>query len=236
MGSASVAYDGLSQSSLEGHPGPEARELAHDLLQPTATIAALVAAAMMSPEVPSSVRECLEHIAAEARHTADACRRVLLGGDQNEIINAEAMAAAVVRSARPTYTGTLRLVSVPVRVVADPVDLRRALANLVQNACRAAGPSGSVEVHLVQDNERVRLEVHDSGPGFGAGPRGVASLGLRIVRRVAAEHGGAVTLAESPLGGTCVRIELPHPPGFTIDLRDRSAARVDFESSFELAR
>lgn len=213
MGSVSVAYDGPSQLSFEQRHGPEARELAHDLLQPTATIAALVAAAKMSPDMPNLVRECLDQIGAEARNTADACRRVLLGGAENEVINATAMAGSVVRSARATYAGTLRLVSVPARVVADPVGLRRALANLVQNACRAAGPTGNVEVHVVHD-ERVRIEVHDSGPGFGAGPRGVASLGLRIVRRVAAEHGGTVAVAESPLGGTCVRLELPSSPDF----------------------
>jgi two-component system sensor histidine kinase MprB len=109
-------------------------------------------------------------------------------------------------------------------VRAAPARLERAIANLLDNACKWNQPApqgGPVEV-------RVRagvLEVRDHGPGIAAedlprvfdrfyrtpGARGRpgSGLGLAIVRQMAEAHGGAVHAANDPDGGARLTLELP---------------------------
>lgn len=185
-------------------------EVAHDLLQPAVTISTLAAVALLN-DLPPAVRACIQHIAAEARLAVDICQG-LLDRPGIEPVEIDALAVAVSHSASVRYELTVEVAASPVVVLGDPVKLRRALDNVVENACRAAGADGRVEVHVV-GGDGARIEVHDSGEGFGGGPVGLASLGLGIVRRVVASHRGAVTIGTSPLGGACVRLELPRTTG-----------------------
>ena len=100
--------------------------------------------------------------------------------------------------------------------------LERAIVNLVGNAETHGG--GCVLVHVSRVGSAVRIEVDDRGPGvpearrplvfdrFSRGPNvettGVG-LGLAIVQRHVAAHGGAVTVESRPGGGARFVIELP---------------------------
>lgn len=108
---------------------------------------------------------------------------------------------------------------------ARPSSLRRALANLVDNAARHGG--GRVWVRLVE--APLRIEIEDAGPGlapellervfkpfFQVDParnhrrQGVGvGLGLAIARSCARAHGGDVTLANRPEGGLRATLCLP---------------------------
>ncbi len=183
--------------------------LAHDVLQPAATINALLAVMRSSGELSPAMLEIVGSIDDELRHLVGLCRRALDGGRSSPQVTAlDLIAAAVVHGARASWPGTLVLDAGPVEVRADASDLRRALGNLVANACRAAGEGGRVEVRIVVDCV-VRIEVHDSGPGFGRAQSGLASVGLDVVRRVARQSHGRVVIGVSPLGGACVTMELP---------------------------
>jgi signal transduction histidine kinase len=185
------------------------REVAHDLLQPTTTISALVEAALLQADTPDPVRRCLEQIAHEARYASDTCL-LLLTGEHRETVRLDQLVDAAVASAHTTYPGRLCTTNAPAEVVGDPVALRRAITNLFDNACRAAGDDGQVELRVTRRDKRtIVAEVHDSGPGFGAGPSGRAAVGLAVVRQVAAGHGGQIVVTASPLGGACVCLELP---------------------------
>ncbi|WP_158579895.1 sensor histidine kinase [Geodermatophilus marinus] len=122
----------------------------------------------------------------------------------------------------------------------DPVLVRQLLANLVGNAVKFACPGEPARVHVHggagPGADRVWVEVRDAGVGipegrheevFGdfvrarpadGGPPGTG-LGLAICRRIARRHGGDVTAAPAPGGGTTVRVVLPaaragaQPPG-----------------------
>jgi signal transduction histidine kinase len=107
---------------------------------------------------------------------------------------------------------------------ADPVRLRRALANLVSNAVRHTPHGGSVRVvaRAAADGGVVELSVVDDGEGIppellprvlerfvkGEGSPG-SGLGLAIVRDIVDAHGGTVEVASVLGGGTTVTLRLP---------------------------
>ena len=90
--------------------------------------------------------------------------------------------------------------------------LWRVLSNLVDNAVRAAGPQGRVTVAVRQEENAV-VEVADDGPGFGAAPKGEASLGLDVVISLLEASGGTLEVRGRSAGGTLVRMTLPGRAG-----------------------
>jgi two-component system OmpR family sensor kinase len=110
------------------------------------------------------------------------------------------------------------------RLSADPLRLRQALGNLVDNALRHG--DGEIVLSSHGASAAVELEVSDEGPGFAsdvatraferfargdqARTRGGTGLGLAIVQVVAEAHGGRATIVPGP--GGRVRISLPDGP------------------------
>ncbi|MDH3064644.1 ATP-binding protein [Achromobacter insolitus] len=121
----------------------------------------------------------------------------------------QAEARAVRCHVRPEY---------PPRVRLHPRYMSRALLNLVQNAVRYASRHVEVELRRCQSGG-FELIVDDDGGGIPPADRtrvfepfirldesrdrgtGGAGLGLAIVWRVAASHGGSIDIHDSPLGG-----------------------------------
>ncbi|HEX2232260.1 MAG TPA: ATP-binding protein [Thermoleophilaceae bacterium] len=112
---------------------------------------------------------------------------------------------------------------VALTVQADPVRLRQALGNLVDNALRHG--DGEIELAGRQLHDgAVGIRVSDAGPGFpaelapqaferfargdGARTRGGAGLGLAIVRAIADAHGGGAAIVERGGGGAAVELRL----------------------------
>jgi K+-sensing histidine kinase KdpD len=94
-------------------------------------------------------------------------------------------------------------------VMADPDRVAQALDNLIDNALRHGGRRISVDASV--GARGVRIAVADTGgrphrAGARRGPR--HGHGLRIVSRVAAEHGGSFRLRRSAAGAVAV-LELP---------------------------
>jgi two-component system sensor histidine kinase MprB len=112
----------------------------------------------------------------------------------------------------------------PMVVEGNPDRLSRAVNNLLDNAARHSPPGGVVEVTLDGGGVRVR----DHGPGVaqsdlpyvfdrfyrGAGARGRhgSGLGLSIVRQVAEQHRGSVSVENAPDGGAVFTLALPAAP------------------------
>lgn len=96
------------------------------------------------------------------------------------------------------------------------------LVNLLENAAAAAGPGGSVRVASRREGELVVLEVVDSGPGVPPElkhrifepffttkePGKGTGLGLYTSRKVAEQHGGALS-CETRAEGGCFQLTLP---------------------------
>ena len=105
-----------------------------------------------------------------------------------------------------------------------PLGLKRALANLIDNAVH----HGSVvAVRLVETPQTITIAVLDDGPGLPedrldevlapfvrldtARPRDTVGfgLGLAIAARAAEQEGGRLRLSNRPEGGLCSEITLP---------------------------
>ncbi len=110
-------------------------------------------------------------------------------------------------------------------VMADPSAMKRAIANLVDNAAEAVQESMVKEVAvstaLLDTRDGIEVVVADTGPGisqelkeklflpyFSTKKRGTG-LGLAIVGRIIEEHHGSIRVEEnSPLGSRFI-VELP---------------------------
>ncbi len=130
----------------------------------------------------------------------------------------------------------------PVHVEGDAGQLRRVVANLVDNAARHARTRVEVGVAARPDG-RARLTVDDDGDGIAppdrervferfarldegrARDQGGAGLGLAVVRSLVERHRGTVVVDESPAGGARVVVDLPPPRTNATTLRGSEAGR-----------
>ena len=188
-----------------------AKELCHDLRHPASVIEALVAAVQVECELPPQAVARLGQISAEAKRIVELCRTIMLGATELvEFSRLDRIAADVVGSVQLRHR-RIHVVVAPAVAPIDDVAARRILWNLVDNACRASGPDGAVVVFVRSTATGVRLEVADSGPGFGHAEPGMAALGLSIVRATAERYGGTLAIGDSELGGALVTVTFPPP-------------------------
>jgi two-component system sensor histidine kinase MprB len=116
---------------------------------------------------------------------------------------------------------TRLLAEEPVLVHARRAQIERALANVLDNACKWSPAGQIVEVRQLGGSVRIR----DHGPGIAAddlphvfdrfyrapSARSMpgSGLGLSIVRGILEDHGGTATAEPATGGGTVVTLELP---------------------------
>jgi K+-sensing histidine kinase KdpD len=199
---------GMNHGSVDG-----LRELCHDLRQPIAGVLALAGAVLAEPALPRDARSRLEQIMELAEWQSDMVQNWLeaSAGPPRAGTDAVRVVSAATAAARLTWAGNLTLVwpPEPVFVALPPVILRRMTANLLDNATRAAGPSGTVTVEVSRWGRRMLLTVEDDGPGFGRLANGGHGLGLSAVARQAIQHGSRLECGGGSLGGGRVILSLP---------------------------
>jgi signal transduction histidine kinase len=170
--------------------------VSEDLLADTTRLSRLVDDLLLLARADDSAR------LSGQRPTSDRVGPVELGALARDVANRAASRVPVTVAADD-----------PVWTVGDEDELRRVLANLVDNAIRYARTR--VVIGAVVDRERALLTVTDDGPGIPPGDReraferftrlddsrttdtGGAGLGLAIVRELVRRHGGAVRLADA---------------------------------------
>ncbi|MDE1147599.1 MAG: CHASE3 domain-containing protein [Azospirillaceae bacterium] len=161
---------------------------------------------------------------------------------KSEKLDLSELAAEAVENLRPLAeerTVTLRYSDGgPLPVVGDPRRLRQVLGNLISNAIKYSNLGGIVTVMGGAAEGRIRLSVHDTGPGVpdwfrprlfqkfaqadssDSRQKGGNGLGLSIVKAIVERHGGHVTLNSHP-GDTEFVLTLPparSEPGFAAGL------------------
>lgn len=110
------------------------------------------------------------------------------------------------------------------RLACRPIAVKRALANLIDNAVKYGG---AARVRLDDRGDAVTVSVEDDGPGIPeaeveaafepfrrldpsrAPDVGGSGLGLTIARQVAERHGGTIGLRNRPTGGLVAALTLP---------------------------
>ena len=137
--------------------------------------------------------------------------------------------AALVRRVAETYAEpatSFRFQLEPVTAAIDGPKIERVVDNLLANAVRHGGPGAPITVCLFADDGDLLLSVEDEGPGvpdelkqgifeiFNRGPKAMSSergtgIGLSLVARFAALHGGRAWVENTASGGAAFRVFLP---------------------------
>ncbi len=216
-------------------------DASHELRTPLASIRGYAELTKREREpVPASVVHALGRVESEATRMSSLVEDLLLlarldagrpldtaSVDLTEIaINAVSDAHA----ASPEHKWRLELPDEPVIVQGDGQRLHQILANLLANARVHTVPGTTVLTSITREPGRVRLSVHDDGPGvpaelqksvfqrFARGDSsrnraaGSTGLGLSIVAAVAGAHGGTVELTSKP-SDTTFSVVLPDLAG-----------------------
>nr|WP_276514779.1 HAMP domain-containing sensor histidine kinase [Nocardia transvalensis] len=238
LGRTASAFDEM----LDALEGAEARaqaserrlrafvgDAAHELRTPVAGIRAIAEAVLhqpadADPEERQRMQALLVREAQRAGRLVDElldlaridaglrlrCDRVDLYG----------LAATHLERMRTVHSGTeFRLTGGPAMAVADAERIGQVLVNVLDNACRAAGPDGTVTVHIGSAGEVAEVRVLDTGPGVPPAERERifdrlvrldssrdhrfegSGLGLAIARGIARAHGGDL-VCEEPRAGS----------------------------------
>lgn len=106
-------------------------------------------------------------------------------------------------------------------VMIDENKIRQVFLHLVRNSVEAMEQGGMLEICAEEDDERITVFVIDSGPGipaealphvkdpfFTTKTNGIG-MGLALVDKIVAEHGGEFTITHGPTGGTRAAVTLP---------------------------
>jgi signal transduction histidine kinase len=215
-------------------------DASHELRTPVAVVKTELEGALRTGDYGPQVREALVAAVEECDHLAHLAEDLLViarSADGRLPVLPEPIAVrSELEGVRERFSDRARQhrrairVDAPadLRVSADVLRLRQALANLVDNALRHG--EGDVVLSSRRASEGVELDVSDRGNGFAPDiaeraferftrgdlartrTHGGAGLGMSIVQAVAEAHGGWAAIV--PGSGTTVRVWLPNggPP------------------------
>ena len=165
-----------------------------------------------------------------------------------ERVSLTAVIKAAVETSRPLleskkHAFSIRLPEKPLELQVDPLRMSQALSNLLTNAAKYTDPGGRIELNIHQTPEELVLSVKDSGIGVppAALPtifemfsqvdsaidraEGGLGIGLALVKRLVALHGGKVEAASEGVGkGSTFTIRLPAAAVHDAALPDTTAA------------
>jgi two-component system OmpR family sensor kinase len=211
-------------------------DASHELRTPLAVLKGEIDLARSRPRTLEELQEALARASVEADHLSRLAEDLFVLSRAHrgqlpvhrEDVDLPELVDQATRPfmARADEVGTdLAVDVVPGSARVDPVRLRQAVANLLDNALRHATSGGHVRLRVERPEGGVRITVEDSGPGFpkelldrvfepfARGPgrdaeADGAGLGLAIVRAIAQSHGGSATAENLPEGGARVIVTL----------------------------
>lgn len=212
------------------HQREFAADAAHELRTPLAVLSAHIETLPDKTAVASLKQDLagMRRLVDQMLAVAELDARPLHVGDE---VDLAALAVELATAMAPLCLAQHRDLSVtgaerPVRAPGDAAALRRALRNLVENAIAHTPGHTAIEIHVADatPGRGPSLTVRDAGPGFapadrarvtqrfyrGRRARGPgAGLGLAIVERIMAVHGGRLEIGEGTGGGAAVSLRLP---------------------------
>jgi signal transduction histidine kinase len=200
-------------------------DASHELRTPLAVLKTELEAALRAPDPDEAISSAVDEVDRLSQLAEDLL--VLARSQEGGLpVQRETMATrTLLEGVRDRFADraaragrTIAVEDGDVTLHGDPLRLRQALGNLVDNALRHG--AGEIVMRAVSNDGGVSLEVSDGGPGFGpdiagraferfargdrARTRGGTGLGLAIVHAIAEAHGGRATL-----DGATVRVWMP---------------------------
>jgi signal transduction histidine kinase len=214
--------------------GQMASSVSHDLRHYLSAIYAN-AEFLANPEIPPDEREeMLADVRAGVQGMTDMLDSLLVFSRTGMVLQLRPeylsvlveQTVAAIRSHPEARGLDLRVRPVlPLLVEVDPKELRRAVYNLLLNACQAVGKGerpGWVSLETAMFPDGLHITVRDSGPGVpvairenlfhpfvSEGKQSGVGLGLALAKRIAEAHAGGISLDESLAGSTAFTICLP---------------------------
>jgi two-component system sensor histidine kinase MprB len=203
-------------------------DASHELRTPLTTARTNLESMQLHPEMSrieqrASIDAAVVEL-AEMTHLIDELVELARGDaqvSQHEAVRLDALAQEAVTVAARRTGREFHFEQEPTLVSGAPVELMRAISNLLDNAVKWSSPNDPIEVTVAAGVVRVR----DHGAGItaedlphvfdrfyrAANARTLpgSGLGLAIVRQVAEAHGGTATAEPAPGGGTIMSIRLP---------------------------
>lgn len=205
-------------------------DASHELRTPLAVVRAETDLALRRTRSPEEYREAFASIDTEVGRLEAIVNDLLDTMRDRAVTQTETVDLAQVMD---RVTGRIRPAARDMRVqVLGDAPLVRGHRESIERAATAVlhnaithGGAGEIDVYVVRESGRVRIDVADDGPGFGhealthaterfwradsARSRGGTGLGLSIARVLMEAHGGEVIVSNAPGRGAVVSLVLP---------------------------
>ena len=227
--------DGLSDALAEQHAAERQRRfllsaIAHDLRTPLFTLRGSLEAIEHGIGDTDHLRRARDKATLLDRLVGDLFTFSRLEYAEPELAHDALDPVALAHEAADTVDARIRVVATaaPMALNGDHAALLRVLVNLLDNAVRHA--RSDVELRVRAEGDDVLFEVQDDGPGIAPddlpqlfeplfradrtrnSATGGAGLGLAIVQRLTAAHGGSVHAENRPEGGARFVVRCPGHP------------------------
>lgn len=216
--------------------------VSHELRTPASVIRANVETLLISPpEDPGEGREFLEVLFRQAdrlsRIIGDLLELSQIEAGEHKLKSEPVLIAALVDRAieviehdrQAKEISLHRDIELEISVNADARALEQIMLNLLENAIRHTPHQGHISIRAITQENRIRFEVSDDGPGVPSSHReriferffrldagrsrdkGGTGLGLAIVKHLVLAMGGDVGMDSVPRGGSMFWFTLPLP-------------------------
>jgi two-component system osmolarity sensor histidine kinase EnvZ len=207
--------------------------ISHDLRTPLSRLRLEIEMSGLAPDTKAAIEgdvEQMDRIIGQFMHYGRAAAGNAGGTQSADLADLVEEAASAYQRPEPDGGAECVLelaIEARPQVWCNPTDLKRVVANLLENARRyghAPDEPARIELTLDADPQCAFIRVRDFGPGIeaperllrpfvrGEGARSDATgagLGLAIVDRIVRNQGGRFTLGNAPGGGTLATIALP---------------------------
>lgn len=191
----------------------EIRELCHDLGNQLATLSCLVEALDSDPELSEKSRHHIAALRTQTTRMLQLLQHALARHPLAERISVRPLIHDVVAAANARHDADVTLLPGAQQwLTTYPAALWRIVDNVVDNAARAAGPAGRVEISVHREQHTVVIEIADNGPGFSKGSAGTAALGLIIATSLASQCDGHIIVLPERPRGTRIRLQFQGIP------------------------
>jgi len=209
--------------------------IAHEMNNPLGIISGFAELALLNPALPPTIRDDILVIYSECNRAARILRDLLGFSGDRPLNKTPSNLDLILKQVIKLKSNEFDLYNIAVttelspgipEVMLDGDQLVEVLLNILDNAQQAmtkAQGGGTVRITTQAIEDRIRISIHDTGPGISPGDltkifnpffttkdigKG-SGLGLSISHEIIRQHGGELWAESTPNEGSTFHIELP---------------------------